>query len=66
MCICVGLLVLYHLVARAASIDGCLCLSGSLPLIFFCMLVFILSFEANIYDDDDDERTEDIENERRE
>jgi len=29
------------------------------------MLVFILSFEANKYDDDD-ERTEDIENERRE
>ena len=31
----------------------------------FCMLVFILSFEANKYDDDD-ERTEDIENEKRE
>ena len=39
LCICV--FVLYHLVVRAASVDGCLCLSGSLPLIFFCMLVLI-------------------------
>jgi len=30
------------------------------------MLVFILSFEANKYDDDDDESTEDVENEMRE
>ena len=53
LCICV--LVLYFLVVRAASIDGCLCLSGSLPLLS-CMLVLILRFEANKYDDDDDAR----------
>jgi len=52
LCICV--LVLYFLVVRAASIDGCLCLSGSLPLLS-CMLVLILRFEANKYDDDDDD-----------
>ena len=39
LCICV--LVLYLLVVRAASIDGCLCLSGSLPLLS-CMLVLIV------------------------
>ena len=39
LCICV--FVLYHLVVRAVSIDGCLCLSGSLPLIFFvCLCLF--------------------------
>ena len=43
--------VLYHLVVRAASVDGCLCLSGSLPLIFF--LYACAYFEANKYDDDD-------------
>ena len=52
LCICV--LVLYLLVVRAASIDGFLCLSGSLPLLS-CMLVLILCFEANKYDDDDDD-----------
>ena len=52
--ICVGLLVLYLLVVRAASIDGCLCLSDSLPLLS-CMLVLILCFEGNKYDDDDDD-----------
>ena len=52
LCICV--LVLYLLVVRAASIDGCLCLSGSLPLLS-CMLMLILCFEANKYDDDDDD-----------
>ena len=52
--ICVGLLVLYLLVVRAASIDACLCLSGSLPLLS-CMLVLILCFEGNKYDDDDDD-----------
>jgi len=50
LCICV--FVLYHLVVRAASVDGCLCLSGSLPLIFF--LYACAYFEANKYDDDDD------------
>ena len=39
LCICV--LVLYLLVVTAASIDGCLCLSGSLPLLS-CMLVLIV------------------------
>ena len=39
LCICV--LVLYLLLVRAASIDGCLCLSGSLPLLS-CMLVLIV------------------------
>ena len=39
LCICV--LVLYLLVVRAAGIDGCLCLSGSLPLLS-CMLVLIV------------------------
>ena len=39
LCICV--LVLYLLVVTAASIDGCLCLAGSLPL-FSCMLVLIV------------------------
>ena len=39
LCICV--FVLYLLVVRAASIDGCLCLSGSLPLLS-CMLVLIV------------------------
>jgi len=39
LCICV--LVLYLLVVRAACIDGCLCLSGSLPLLS-CMLVLIV------------------------
>ena len=39
LCICV--LVLYLLVVRAASIDGCLCHSGSLPLLS-CMLVLIV------------------------
>ena len=39
LCICV--LVLYLLVVRAASVDGCLCLSGSLPLLS-CMLVLIV------------------------
>ena len=52
LCICV--LVLYLLVVRAASIDGCLCLSGSLPLLSR-MLVLVLCFEANKYDDDDDD-----------
>jgi len=33
--------VLYLLVVRAASTDGCLCLSGSLPLLS-CMLVLIV------------------------
>ena len=55
LCICV--LVLYLLVVRAASIDGFLCLSGSLPLLS-CMLVLILCFEANKYDDDDDDVTD--------
>ena len=46
-CDCV--IVLYHLVVRAASVDGCLCLSGSLPLIFLYACAY---FEANKYDDD--------------
>ena len=50
LCICV--LVLYLLVVRAASTDGCLCLSGSLPLLSVCLC--LLCFEANKYDDDDD------------
>ena len=54
LCICV--LVLYLLDVRAASIDGCLCLSGSLPLLSR-MLVLILCFEANKYDDDDEHDT---------
>ena len=37
----VHLCILYLLVVRAASIDGCLCLSGSLPLLS-CMLVLIV------------------------
>ena len=49
---CIRVLVLDLLVVRAASIGGCLCLSGSLPLLS-CMLVLIC-FEANKYDDDDD------------
>ena len=49
LCICV--LVLYLLVVRAASIDGCLCLSGSLPLLSVCLC--LLCFETNKYDDDD-------------
>ena len=57
LCSCV--LVLYLLVVRAASIDGFLCLSGSLPLLS-CMLVLILCFEANKYDDDDDDDVTDI------
>ena len=48
---CVSVYLYYiSLVVRAASIDGCLCLSGSLPLLS-CMLVLILCFEANKYDD---------------
>jgi len=50
LCICV--LVLYLLVVRAASIDGCLCLSGSLPLLSVCLC--LLCFEANKCDDDAD------------
>ena len=53
LCICV--FVLYHLVVRTASVDGCLCLSGSLPLIFLYACAY---FEANKYDDDDDEQVD--------
>jgi len=53
---CASLYLYYiSLVVSAASIDGCLCLSGSLPLLS-CILVLILCFEANKYDDDDDQR----------
>ena len=41
LCICVLVLGLYLLVVRAVSIDGCLCLSGRLPLLS-CMLVLIV------------------------
>ena len=41
LCICVLVGLLYLLVVRAASIDGCLYLYGSLPLLS-CMLVLIV------------------------
>ena len=58
MFFCAFVYLYYILVVRAASIDGCLCLSGSLSLLS-CMLVLILCFEANKYDDDDDRMTVD-------
>ena len=46
LCICV--LVLYFSVVRSASIDGCLCLSGSLPLLSLCLCLFCVLRRINM------------------
>jgi len=52
MFLCIRVLVLYLLVVRAASIDGCLCSLAACLCFLVCLC--LLCFEANKYDDDDD------------